>query len=178
MGQGKVILRDNEFGPYRAADIVPARSVPTGAAAHRAKDPAKEAVKRRLIEAVEIMVRMAAENRNGTVLRSMLRKLDAATQASRLAALSGMMSGRGASGVTEAEMDRMEEAFRWIVFYVDDEVDRALVIEWAWGKVLGRSSDAWVASDPKRRSQQTLSRVFNQSLEKIVGGVGEFISLE
>ena len=161
MGQdGKWIVVANEDGPFRRTEFVPAK--PRGQSSHKPKDPAKETVKRRLIEAVAVARRLLRDPDPN------IRRLDAKCACEVLVRLAEGAPGRR-HGVADFEIDRMMEALDWLNAYVDCVVTRHLILEWArglpWAELL--------ASDPERRSKMTLWRLFERSFGLIVRGVGE-----
>lgn len=123
---------DTEFGQNRAARPA-AKVVVRGRQAHRRTDPEKEALKRRLKDAISTMRRLAAEKDSGADMRAALSRLETKTFAAQLAKLAGMAGGRS-KAVSAADLDRLEETLGWLASYVVDVEVQRLVLDWARGE--------------------------------------------
>ncbi len=152
---GKWVVDLVKVGPRVArTQLVPVRQ---GAAAHRPKDPAKECLKRRLTNAVDILRRLLAEKASGADMRQMLAKLDARTFAERLADFADGRSGRSRR-VSDMEIDRMTEVMGWL----DGVDDMHLLLDWSrgvlWADLVARFG----------ASQKTLWRRIDRALDYIL----------
>lgn len=151
-------VQPNEFHPFgRAVMLEPSQSTV------RPPNPEKDAIKRRLKDAINTMRRLAAEKDSGADMAAALSKLQAKTFAAQLADMAGMAGGRSRS-VTEADLDRLEETMGWLDRFVEDEVQR-LVLDWARGETWAALSHVYGASKP------TLWRRIDRALNDILCGL-------
>jgi hypothetical protein len=128
-----------------------------GAAAHRPKDPAKEALKRRLYKAVDTLRRLLAEKECGADVRQMVAKLEARTMSSRIAMLADGCRGRSRA-VSDADIDDLDEVMGWL----DGVTDAHLLLDWARGVLWADLCVQYQAS------QKTLWRRIDRALDHIL----------
>ena len=165
--QTKVVLSFPAEGPTKCrATIVP---VPPARPAVKPACPGKAWIKRRLIEAMNVVVRLAEERASGADMRRALAKLDAKTFSEKLAQLAGMGSGRSRS-VTAEDLDRLEEALGWVESFVTSDGAKRLLLDWA----RGRSFTELACAYPEMgKGKATIWRRVDQSIDNILWGLRE-----
>lgn len=157
-------VQPHEFHPYGRAVVVeqPAKR---GKVSHRAPNPEKDALKRRLKDAINTMRRLAAEKDSGADMAAALSRLQAKTFASRLAELAGIADARKGRGVTAADLDRLEQTMAWLDRFVSDEETRRLLLDWARGETWMGLCHVYSGSQP------TLWRRIDRALNDILCGL-------
>ncbi|MBI3446176.1 MAG: hypothetical protein HY055_12655 [Magnetospirillum sp.] len=167
MSRTKVILSFPTEGPTKCrATVVPVESARPAA---MPASPGKAWIKRRLIAAMKVVVRLAEERASGADMRRALAKLDAKTFSEKLAQLAGR-GGRGARSVTSADLDDLEEALGWVEAFVPGDGAKRLLLDWA----RGRSFTELACAYPEMGTgKATIWRRVDRAIDNILWGLRE-----